>query len=85
MSPIKGWAESESAKMTPTRNTERHPRIGFTKTWKWPMSKAQEYRDYAAECLRLAERESKDRDYWLAMAARWKALAVRAAKEPTVD
>ena len=49
------------------------------------MSKAQEYRDYAAECLRLAEREPKDRDHWLAMAARWMALAERAAKTEKSD
>ena len=49
------------------------------------MSKAQEYRDYAAECLRMAEREPKDRDHWLSMAARWMALAESAAKKSDVD
>ena len=44
------------------------------------MSKAREYREYAAECLRLAEREPKDRDRWLAMAAQWTALAAKAAE-----
>ena len=49
------------------------------------MSEAQEYRDYAAVCLRMAEREPKDRDHWLAMAARWTARAEKAAKTEKTD
>lgn len=43
------------------------------------MSKAQEYRLFAAECLRLAERQPKDRERWLRVAAQWRALAAREA------
>ena len=42
------------------------------------MSKAQEYRAYGAECLRLAEAQPKDREHWVKMAAQWTALAVKA-------
>ena len=47
---------------------------------KWPMSKAQEYRTYAAECWRKAWESPKDRDYWMAAAARWMVLAAMMAK-----
>jgi hypothetical protein len=51
------------------------------------MSEAHEYREYAAECLRLAEHEPKDRERWLKMAAQWTALAVKTAEieNPTAD
>ena len=47
-----GSSESESAK-----NSTRPEHVGTSaywlgETWKRPMSKAQEYHDYAAECLR---------------------------------
>jgi hypothetical protein len=52
------------------------------------MSKAREYEEYAAECLRLAEREPLDRDLWVALAAKWTALpalAARSDEDPVVD
>ena len=57
----------------------------FVETWKWPMSKAQEYRDYAAQCSRLAELEPKDRDRWRVMAAQWTALAEAEEAKRTAD
>ena len=44
------------------------------------MSKAQEYRAYAAECWRRAWEKPKDRDYWMTVATRWFVLAAMAAK-----
>lgn len=50
------------------------------------MSRAREYEEYAAECLRLAEREPLDRDLWVALAAKWIALAAQArSDEDLVD
>ena len=43
------------------------------------MSEAEEYREFAAECVRLAELEPKDRERWAKMAAQWTALAATAA------
>jgi hypothetical protein len=49
------------------------------------MSKAREYRQFAAECMRLAEAEPKDRDRWTRMAAQWHALAALAEKEKSSE
>ena len=53
------------------------------------MSKAQEYRQYAAECWRRAWEKPKDREYWMTVAARWMVLAAMAAKseakQPSTD
>ena len=49
------------------------------------MSEAHEYREYAAECLRLAELEPKDGERWLKMAAQWTALAVRLPRSKTLS
>ena len=51
------------------------------------MSNAKDYREYAAECLRLAELEPKDGERWLKMAAQWTALAVKATEieNPSAD
>jgi hypothetical protein len=47
------------------------------------MSTADEYSECAAECMRLAVNQPQDRRRWLAMAARWTALAASAAKTET--
>ena len=44
------------------------------------MSEAEEYREFAAECVRLAELEPKDRERWSKMAAQWTAQAAKAAE-----
>ena len=44
------------------------------------MSKAQEYRRYAAEYWRRAWEEPRNREYWMTVAGRWMVLAAMAAK-----
>ena len=45
------------------------------------MSKAREYEQYAAECLRQADRQPKDRERWMMLAAHWSALAAKVERE----
>jgi hypothetical protein len=42
--------------------------------------KADEYRQYAVECWRLAWQEEKNRDYWMMRSGQWMVLAAFAAR-----
>jgi hypothetical protein len=42
--------------------------------------KADQYRQHAVECWRLAWHQSANREHWMGMAARWMMLAVIAAR-----
>ena len=46
------------------------------------MIQVREDQDYAAECLRIAARLPKEREYWLKMAARWAGLANISVHQP---
>jgi hypothetical protein len=39
------------------------------------LPKVQELRDYAAQCLLLAEEHPDERDHWITLAEKWSALA----------
>jgi hypothetical protein len=45
------------------------------------LAQAQELRDYAAQCLRLAEEHPDERDRWIRLAAKWNALADKLAEQ----
>jgi hypothetical protein len=49
------------------------------------MSRADEYRDYAARCVRLAQKTENpaDKAMLLQMAETWRRLAERIAQEPS--
>ena len=49
------------------------------------MSRAEEYRRFAAECLRVAHdsKNPKDKALMLVMAQKWRELADKAEKEET--
>jgi hypothetical protein len=49
------------------------------------MGKAEQYRHYAAECIRLAQQcmDPAEKETLLGMAEAWRRLAERAANSPT--
>jgi hypothetical protein len=49
------------------------------------MSKAEQYREYAAECWRSAWERARNRENRMAQAARWMALASMAEKAEHSD
>jgi hypothetical protein len=51
------------------------------------MGKAERYRQYAAECIRLAQstQDPSEKDTLLGMAEAWRRLAERAEKSPDED
>ena len=67
--------------LTAPRGSQVHAgNVAGPQAIEWPMSQAQQYRHYAAECMRLADGQPQEREHWLMMAARWTALAAMAAK-----
>jgi hypothetical protein len=66
------WFEQEARRMGTS---------GLFLREEWSVPKTQELREYAAQCLRLADEHPDERDLWIGLAERWNALADKLAED----